>query len=86
MNRANARSPFTAARRRICNSADEPDRLRGVQHGKAWCDEVSTWRRGTDAWRNLLLGLRLGKRPQVVATCTPRPNVLTIELLKGALM
>jgi phage terminase large subunit-like protein len=67
-------------------SADEPDRLRGVQHGKAWCDEVSTWRRGTEAWRNLLLGLRLGKRPQVIAACTPRPNALTIELLKGGLV
>jgi phage terminase large subunit-like protein len=29
-------------------SADEPDRLRGVQHGKAWCDEVSTWRRADE--------------------------------------
>jgi phage terminase large subunit-like protein len=67
-------------------SADEPDRLRGVQHGKAWADEVSTWRRGTEAWRNLLLGLRLGKRPQVIATRTPRPNSLTIELLKGRLV
>jgi phage terminase large subunit-like protein len=67
-------------------SADEPDRLRGVQHGKAWCDEVSTWRRGTEAWRNLLLGLRLGKRPQVIATCTPKPNAVTIELLKGGLV
>jgi len=66
-------------------SADEPDRLRGPQHGKAWCDEVSTWRRGIEAWRNMWLGLRLPSqpRPQAIATCTPRPNELTIELLKG---
>jgi phage terminase large subunit-like protein len=36
--------------------------------------------------RALLLGLRLGRRPQVIATCTPKPNALTIELLKGSLM
>jgi phage terminase large subunit-like protein len=28
----------------------------------------------------------LGERPQVIATCTPRPNALTIELLKGGLV
>lgn len=35
--------------------------------------------------KNLLFGRRPGKHPQVIATCTPKPNALTIELLKGEL-
>jgi phage terminase large subunit-like protein len=57
-------------------SADAPDQLRGPQHHYAWCDEIAKWRRGAAAWDNLLLGLRLGRRPRIVVTTTPRPNVL----------
>jgi phage terminase large subunit-like protein len=61
-------------------SADEPERLRGPQHGAAWCDEVGSWRY-PEAWDMLMFGLRLGKRPQVVVTTTPRPTKLIRELL-----
>lgn len=56
-------------------SADEPERLRGPQHGKAWADDVAAWKRTTReaAWDMLLLGLRLGDKPQVVVTTTPKP-------------
>lgn len=53
-------------------SADEPDRLRGPQHGYAWCDEVAAWRRLDATWANLEMGLRLGQDPRIVATTTPR--------------
>lgn len=53
-------------------SADEPERLRGPQHHRAWCDEVAAWRY-PEAWDQLMFGLRLGERPQVVATTTPKP-------------
>jgi len=57
-------------------SAGEPDSLRGPQHSHAWCDEIAKWDqaggRAEAAWDNLLLGLRLGEFPQVVATTTPR--------------
>jgi phage terminase large subunit-like protein len=56
-------------------SADEPDRLRGPQHGFAYCDEVAAWRY-PDAWDMLMMGLRLGEQPRVVATTTPRPVAL----------
>lgn len=52
-------------------SADEPDRLRGPQHGAAWCDEVAAWRY-PDAWDMLMFGLRLGTDPRVCATTTPK--------------
>lgn len=57
-------------------SADAPDSLRGPEHHVAWCDELAKWRRGDAAWDNLMMTMRLGKRPQVVVTTTPRPNAL----------
>jgi predicted phage terminase large subunit-like protein len=63
-----------------CYSADEPDRLRGPQHDGAWTDEVASWRYPM-AWDMLMLGLRIGKNPRVVATTTPRPVKLIRDLL-----
>src|SRR5277367_5447958 len=54
-------------------SAEEPDRLRGKQHMKLWCDELAAWR-DPDAFDQALLGLRLGDKPQAVVTTTPRPS------------
>jgi phage terminase large subunit-like protein len=54
-------------------SAEEPDRLRGKQHMKLWCDELAAWR-DPDAFDQALLGLRLGAKPQAVITTTPRPS------------
>lgn len=62
-------------------SAEEPDRLRGKQHMKLWCDELAAWRR-SDAFEQALLGLRLGDRPQVVITTTPRPIRIIKQLLE----
>lgn len=62
-------------------SADEPDRLRGPQHTRAWCDEIAAWRYGPETWSNLMFGLRLGANPQWVATTTPRPVRLVRELI-----
>jgi phage terminase large subunit-like protein len=59
-------------------SADEPERLRGPQHDAAWCDELGSWRYPA-AWDMLMFGLRLGQRPRVMVTTTPRP----IGLIRG---
>lgn len=68
-------------------SAAEPESLRGPQHSHAWCDEIAKWdnagSRATQAWDNLMMGLRLGEEPRVVATTTPRPVPLMMRLLKG---
>jgi phage terminase large subunit-like protein len=69
-------------------SAGEPDSLRGPQHSHAWCDEIAKWSqahgRAVAAWDNLLLGLRLGTRPRVVATTTPRAVPLLLRLVAQA--
>ena len=62
-------------------AAQEPDRLRGPQFHRAWCDEVASWRY-PDAFDQLMFGLRLGDNPQCVITTTPKPNKLIKELVK----
>ena len=55
-------------------SAEEPDRLRGPEHGFAWIDEPAHWPLVQEAWDNLLMGLRIGRRPRVIASSTPKPR------------
>ena len=62
-------------------SATEPDRLRGPQFHRAWCDELASWQY-PDTFDQLMFGLRLGNRPQCVVTTTPKPIPLIQTLLK----
>lgn len=57
-------------------SAEAGEELRGPEHHFAWCDELAKWRRGEAAWDNLMLGMRLGERPRVLVTTTPRTNAV----------
>lgn len=61
-------------------TADEPDRLRGPQSEKAWCDELAAWRY-PEAWDQVKFGLRLGSNPQAVITTTPRPTQVVREIM-----
>jgi phage terminase large subunit-like protein len=63
-------------------SAEEPDALRGPQHDGAWCDETAAWKY-PETWDNLMLGLRLGDKPQVVVTTTPKPKKIIRDLIKA---
>lgn len=63
-------------------SAAEPDRLRGPQHGYAWCDELAAWKDLQYAWDMMQMGLRLGDHPRACVTTTPRPLPLIKALLK----
>ena len=62
-------------------AASEPERLRGPQFHRAWCDEVASWRY-PEAFDQLMFGLRLGDNPQCVITTTPKPNKLIKDLVK----
>jgi phage terminase large subunit-like protein len=66
--------------RSLIFTADEPERLRGKQHMKLWCDELGSWRR-PEAFVQAMLGLRLGALPQAVVTTTPKPVRLIRELI-----
>jgi phage terminase large subunit-like protein len=63
-------------------SSEEPERLRGPQHGAAWCDELAAWRNLQETWDQLQFGLRIGKRPRQVITTTPKPQKLLKALIK----
>jgi phage terminase large subunit-like protein len=62
-------------------SAARPDSLRGGQHHFAWADEIAKWKYGVATWDNLMMGLRLGTAPRVVATTTPRSVPLLCRLV-----
>jgi phage terminase large subunit-like protein len=61
-------------------SAEDPESLRGPQFDLAWCDEIATWPRAEEVWSTLAFALRLGERPRVLATTTPRPVALVKTL------
>lgn len=61
-------------------SADEPNALRGPQHTKAWGDEPAAWQY-PETHDNLMMGLRLGAKPQAVYTTTPRPTKFIKSLI-----
>jgi phage terminase large subunit-like protein len=46
------------------------------------CDELAKWRYAQETWDQLQFGLRLGKRPRVVVTTTPRPIPIIRDLMK----
>jgi len=64
-------------------SGDSYERLRGPQFHFAWCDELAAFQYlgEGEAWDMMMMGLRLGDRPRVIVTTTPRPKDLIIELV-----
>lgn len=63
------------------HTAHDPEGLRGPQFDAAWVDELAKWKRGQEAWDQLQFALRLGDRPQVCVTTTPR----NVDVLKALL-
>lgn len=62
-------------------TAEKPERLRGPQHTRIWCDELAAWQYD-DTWDMAMMGLRLGEKPQVVWTTTPKPRDIVRKLVK----
>lgn len=61
-------------------SGDSPEGLRGPEHHYCWADELAKWRRPREAWDNLQMGLRAGRRPRALVTTTPKPLRLLSEI------
>lgn len=57
-------------------SAEDPERLRGPQAYSAWTDELCAWRNAQETWDMMMFGLRLGRKPQVFITTTPKTTKL----------
>jgi len=63
-------------------SGDEPDQLRGPQHEKGWADEIAKYKYLDECLDMFELGLRLGNKPQYVATTTPKPKPALKKMIK----
>lgn len=61
-------------------SAEEPERLRGPQFYKLYCDELAAWRY-PETFDNAMLGLRLGEKPQCLITTTPKSTAFYRRVL-----
>ena len=61
-------------------AASEPEGLRGPEHHIAWADEVAKWDNAEPIWDNLMMTMRLGDNPRIVATTTPRAVPLVRRL------
>ena len=72
---------FASGAKAYVYSAESYQKLRGPEHHIAWCDELAKWNHGDETWDNLMLGLRLGNRPQVLVTTTPKRGDLLRRLL-----
>jgi len=86
------RPAYEASRRRLvwpngaqayCFSAEDPEGLRGPQFDAAWCDELCFWAKPEETLSTLEHGLRLGERPRLMVTTTPRPVAALKQLLKA---
>lgn len=66
-------------------AAVAPERLRGPQCHRLWADEIASWREPQKCWDNLMFGLRLGKKPQVFWTGTPKPTAFMRKLCGKAM-
>jgi len=61
--------------------ASEPERFRGGQWHGAWLDELAAWEYLQDSWDMIMFAVRLGARTRIIASTTPKPKPLIIELL-----
>jgi len=62
-------------------SDNDPETLRGPQHDLAWVDELAKFRNIDAMWSNLMFGLRLGQKPRVCVTTTPKPVPMIRKLV-----
>jgi predicted phage terminase large subunit-like protein len=63
-------------------SAESKERFRGPQYHGGWCDELAAWQYAEEAWDLMMMGMRLGEHPRIIATTTPKPRPLIARLYK----
>lgn len=61
-------------------TADKPSKFRGRQYHWVWGDEFAHWQYVRQAHDDIVLGCRLGDKPQVLYTSTPLPLNIIREI------
>ena len=64
------------------HTPDDVERLRGPQHHLVWFEELAAARQLDAVFDMMQFGLRLGERPRLIVTTTPRPRKVLKDLLK----
>lgn len=64
-------------------SGEEPEKFRGEQCDLTWFDELAAFRYLQECFELWLPQLRLGKNPRAIFTTTPKPSLLTVDLLQN---
>lgn len=62
--------------------ASEPDRFRGPQWHGAWLEELAAWQYAQESYEMIVFANRLGERPIMIITTTPKPKALIRDLVK----
>jgi predicted phage terminase large subunit-like protein len=63
-------------------SAEEPERFRGPQFHGGWLDELCAWSNAQDTWDMIAFTMRLGEKPRMLISTTPKPTPLIRDLVK----
>jgi predicted phage terminase large subunit-like protein len=61
--------------------ASEPSRFRGPQFHGGWFDELAAWDYLDESWDMIQFGMRLGQKPLMLCTTTPKPKPLIVDLV-----
>ena len=61
--------------------ASEPERFRGPQFHGGWLDELAAWDYAQESWDMIQFGMRLGNKPKLIVSTTPKPKPLIIALI-----
>lgn len=66
------------------HTPEDVERLRsGGNRCFVWAEELATWRYLEDCWQHMRYGLRVGPRPHVVISTTPKSRRLIKNLIKS---
>ena len=61
--------------------ASEPERFRGPQFRGGWLDELAAWEYLQESWDMIQFGIRLGQRTKLIASTTPKPKPVVMDLI-----
>ena len=61
--------------------ASEPERFRGPQFHGGWLDELAAWEYLQESWDMIQFGIRLGQHTKLIASTTPKPKDVVMDLI-----
>lgn len=63
-------------------SAEDPEGVRGDNTDLLWMDELCAWKYLEDTYTQAMMTNRIGKRPRVIITTTPKPSKILKQIME----